>query len=233
MEKEKYYNLVPSIGNSYGYGWRKIFGKSFGILLLTVIIVGILGGAINANAKFDSGSFNNLIFIFPLITLGLAYAFMFMPIIKYGEKYMFLQVMRDEEADLKSLIDGFKNKYFNIVLSNLIVFALVMFGFILLIIPGIIAACRLVFVPYLVMDKDLDPMKAIEKSWELTRGHGWEILGMAIISVFVFFAGVLAFIVGTVISIMWIHAAFATFYQSVLNEKEGENPIPILGVNEV
>ena len=88
------------------------------------------------------------------------------------------------------------------------------------------------FVPLLVMDKNLDPMKAVEKSWEMTKGHGWEIFFMAIISFFVFIAGALVFIVGAVISIIWIHAAFATFYQSVLNEKDEENPIPILGVNE-
>jgi hypothetical protein len=32
---------------------------------------------------------------------------------------------------------------------------------------------------------------------------------------------------------MWVHAAFATLYQSVLNQNDDENPIPILGVNEV
>jgi len=55
---------------------------------------------------------------------------------------------------------------------------------------------------------------------------------MAIISIFIFIGGVMVFIVGAVISIIWIHAAYATFYQAVLNEKEEDNPIPILGVNE-
>jgi hypothetical protein len=234
MESNKYYNLVPSIGGSFGFSWRKMFEKAFLPLLLAVIIVGILGGpTAGANWKMDGDSFSfPLFFLFPLIIFGLAYAFMFMPVIKYGENYLFLKAMRDEEADLRTLFEGFKTKYINIVLANLIVSALVMIGMVMLIIPGIIIACRLSFVSFLVMDKDMDAMKAVEKSWEMTRGHGWEIFGMAVLSFFVFIGGVLVFIVGAIVSIMWIHATFAIFYQSVLNEYDDNNPIPILGVNE-
>jgi uncharacterized membrane protein len=118
-------------------------------------------------------------------------------------------------------------------LANLIVAALVTIGFVMLIIPGIIIACRLAFVSYLVMDKNMEAMKAVEKSWQMTKGHGWTIFGMAIISFFLAIGGLIVFFVGIIISIMWIHAAFATFYQSVLNANDDENPIPILGVNEV
>ena len=173
-----------------------------------------------------------MLLLFPLIIFGLAYNFMFLPIIKYGENYLFLTVMRDEDADLKLLFDGFKTKYLNIVLANLIVFALVMIGFLMLIIPGIIIWCRLSFVSYLIMDKDLEPMKAVEKSWELTRGHGWRIFGLAITSFFVFIGGLIVLFFGVLISIMWIHSAYATFYQALLNENDDNNPIPILGVNE-
>jgi uncharacterized membrane protein len=156
-----------------------------------------------------------------------------MPVIKYGEKYLFLTAMRDEYGDLKLLFDGFRKKYLNIILANLIVTALIGLGVVMLIIPGIIIACRLAFVPYLVMDKDLEPMQAVERSWQLTKGHGWKVFWMAILSFFIAIAGLIVFIVGIIISIMWIHGAFATLYQSLLNENDDENPIPILGVNEV
>ena len=233
MENEKYFNLVPSIGGSFGYAWRKMFGKAFLLLLATVLIVGLLNGPSGgANFKFD-GDFNfPFILLFPMILFGLAYAFLFLPIIKYGENYLFLKAMRDEEVDLKILFEGFKTKYLNIILANLIVMAFILIGTVMLIIPGIIIACRLVFVSFLVMDKNLDPMKAVEKSWEMTKGHGWEVFVMAIFSFFIFIGGVLVFFVGVIISIIWVHAAFTTFYQAVLNEKGEDNPIPILGVNE-
>ena len=146
---------------------------------------------------------------------------------------MFLKAMRDDEVDLKVLFEGFKNQYLNIVLANLIVVALTIIGFVMLIIPGIIIACRLAFVPYLVMDRNMEAMKAVEKSWQMTKGHGWTIFGMAILSFFICIGGLLVFGVGILLSLMWVHAAFATLFQSVANNDDDDNPIPILGVNEV
>jgi len=232
MENEKYYNLTPNIGGSFGYGWKKMFENAFLPLLVAVIITGVLNGPVSASWKAD----HNLGFAFlllPVILFGLAYKFMFMPVIKYGENFLFLKAMRDEEAELRVLFDGFKNRYLDIVLANLIVFALVLIGLVMLIIPGIIIWCRLAFVPYLVMDKELEPMKAVEKSWQMTRGHAWTIFFMGVISFFLIIAGLIVFIFGILISIMWIHSAFATLYQAVLNLDEENNPIPILGVNEV
>nr|WP_321356726.1 hypothetical protein [uncultured Draconibacterium sp.] len=235
MESLKYFELRPSAGGSFSYGWRKMFDKAFLPLLVAVIIVGLLSGPA-AGFKGDWHGDDWIgpgLFLLPFALLGLAYGVLFMPIIKYGEKMLFLNAMRDDEVDLKVLFEGFKKQYLNIVLANLIVIALTMIGFFMLIIPGIIVACRLAFVPYLVMDKELDAMKAVEKSWQMTRGHGWTIFGMAILSFFIAIAGFIVFFVGIIFSIMWIHAAFATLYASVAGEKEDENPIPILGVNEV
>lgn len=233
MEKEKYYNLVPSVGGSFSYAWRKMFEKAFLTLLLAVIIVGLLNGPSGVTYKMDSASWFNMVWVLPAAIFGLAYTFLFLPVIKYGQKFLFLKAMRDEETDLRYLFEGFKSRYLKIILANLIVVALAVIGFVLLIVPGIIVLCRLVFVPLLVMDKDLEPMQAVEKSWQMTRGHGWKVFGMAILSFFILIAGVIVFFVGVIISFIWIHSAFAALYQSILNENDDENPIPILGVNEV
>lgn len=233
MERIMHFDLRPSIRTSFSYGWDIVFGNRFLPLFLAVIIVGILNGPISANSNWE-GDFNiGLLLLFPLIIFGLAYYFLFLPVLEYGEDYLFLKAVRNQETDLKLLFEGFRTKYLNIVLANLIVFALTMIGLMMLIVPGIIVFCRLAFVPYLVMDKDLDPVKAVEKSWELTRGYGWKVFGLALASIGIFICGLIVFLVGAIFSVVLIHAAFATFYQSLLNVKDEENPIPILGVNEV
>jgi uncharacterized membrane protein len=232
METMKYFELVPSIGGSFSYGWKKMFEKAFLPLLLAVIIAGLLNGPAGATWKADGNFGLDFLLFLPVILFGLAYAFLFLPVIEYGERYLFLKAMRDEEANIITLFDGFKNQYLNIILARLIVVALVIIGFVMLIIPGIIIACRLVFVPYLVMDKNMEPVKAVEKSWQMSKGHGWKVFFMAIISFFLIIAGIIVFIFGVLISIMWIHSAFASLYQAILNETDDNNPIPILGVNE-
>jgi uncharacterized membrane protein len=235
MENQNYRTITPSLGGSFSYSWSKIFGKAFLMLLVAVIIAGLLDGpAATMKWDFDDGDFKwPMLFMFPIIIFGLAYTILFVPVIDYGLQYLYLKAMRDEEADLKLLFDGFRSKYLNIILANLIVIALVMMGFVMLIIPGIIIACRLAFVSYLVMDKNLEPMKAVETSWQMTKGHGWTIFFMAITSFFLFILGIVACFVGVFIALIWVHAAFATMYQSVLNQSDDDNPIPILGVNEV
>jgi hypothetical protein len=176
MSNQEYLSLAPGIGGSFSYGWRKMFDNAFLYLLVAVIITGILNGPVSAGWKADGDFGWSGLVLLPLMIFGLAYTFMFMPVIKFGEKFLFLKAMRNEEADLKLLFDGFRSNYLNIVLANLIVFALVMIGMVMLFIPGIIVACRLVFVPLLVMDKNLEPMKAVERSWQMTKdGHYFNI----------------------------------------------------------
>lgn len=232
MKNNNQFKKVPSIGGSFSHGWSRIFGAQFLPLLLTVLIVTLLNGP-TYSFKMEGHDFGPMLLFLPLALFGLAYAFLFIPVLKYGRNYIFLQAMRDEEVDLKTLFEGFRTKYLNIILANLIVWALVFLGLMMLIIPGIIVACRLAFVSYLVMDKNMEPMKAVEKSWQMTRGHGWKVFGIAILSFFIAIAGLIAFVVGILVSMVWIESAFASLYLAVQSEyDDDENPIPILGVNE-
>jgi len=233
MDTEKYYNSGPSIGRSFSYGWQMMFKNSFLTLLFAIILTGILRGPISINMQADNADWLRLVWVFPMAMLSMAYGLLFIPVISYGTKYIFLKAMRDEEVDLLTLFEGFKEKYFKIILANLIVISVTIIGFILFIIPGIIILCRLLFVPYLVMDKNMDPIQAIERSWQVTKGHGWKIFFMGIISFFIIIGGLMIFFVGILISFIWIHSAFATLYLSVMNSSDTENPIPILGINEV
>jgi len=138
---------------------------------------------------------------------------------------MFLQGVRRKEPDFDNLISGFRKNYLNIVLASLLTSALIIIGLICILIPGIIIACRLVFTPYLVMDRGLDPIKAVEESWRLTRGHGWTIFSMGFVSFFIIIAGFICLFFGAFISLMWIKSSFATLYHSVLIEKGMIEPV--------
>jgi uncharacterized membrane protein len=151
---------------------------------------------------------------------AMLYAFLVAPVFEFGANLMFVQAVRRVKPEFETLIKGFSENYLSIILANLLVFALVVLGFFALIIPGIIIACRLVFVPYIVMDKKLDPIEAVEYSWKLTRGHGWTIFFMGFTSIFIIMFGLILLIVGIFPAIMWVWSSFATLYESILLEKE-------------
>jgi uncharacterized membrane protein len=132
--------------------------------------------------------------------------------------------MRDEKIDLKEMFMGFKSNYLNIILAHLIWIAIVGIGFVFLIIPGIILACRLAFIPYLVMDKSMEPVAAVEKSWEMTRGHGWKIFGMGLLAILIVILGILCLVVGIFFALIWVSGAFAALYHAIdLEEQEKLN----------
>lgn len=88
----------------------------------------------------------------------------------------------------------------NFILASLIRGVITFIGFILLIIPGIIFSIRLQYVPYLIVDKNLPPVEAIKKSWEMTKRNTWNL----------FFFGILLFLVNVLGAILLLVGLFVT-----------------------
>jgi hypothetical protein len=167
---------------------------------------------------FRIGTFGIFAAFFGLIAM--LYSFLVKPVFEFGGNMIFVQAVRKTKPDFEYLIKGFMENYLHIILANLLVFALVVLGLFALIVPGIIIACRLAFVSYIIMDKKLDPIEAVELSWKLTKGHGWQIFFMFFVSIFIVIFGLILLIIGIFPAIMWICSSFASLYESVLREKE-------------
>ena len=211
--------LKATISSAYGYGWKTLKEK-FIFLFIVSLIMGFVGLPMAAMQGDEKMSYLHAI----LFVFGIAYSFFVLNPVKYGVKWVYLKAVRRQESELKEMFDGFKN-YLNVMLAALVSGAIVGIGFAFLIIPGIVFACRLAFVPYLVMDKKLDPVKAIEESWRLTKGYGWKLFVMGLLSILIFITGFVVLIFGVIISVMWIRTAFAAMYEAVLIEK-GETDLP-------
>jgi hypothetical protein len=154
------------------------------------------------------------------ILVALLYSFLVAPVFNYGGKMIFVQASRKIKPDFELFVKGFMENYLHIILANLLVVALVVLGCFALLIPGIIIGCRLAFVGFLVMDKKLDPIEAVETSWRMTRGHGWKIFFMGVMSFFIIIFGLILLLVGIFPALIWVSSSFAALYESVLREKE-------------
>ena len=231
METISTYTLVPGFKSSFNTGW-KVMKDNFLRLLLVVIILSILVAPFKIPSfKFDISDLPGMsdewarilgfgIFAAFFGLIAFIYGFLVAPVFQYGGNLIFVHAVRRLKPDFELLIRGFSDNYLHIVLANLLVLALVVLGLIALIIPGIIVACRLAFVSYLVMDKKLDPIEAVETSWRMTKGHAWKIFIMAFASFFIVILGLIMVGVGVFPALMWIGSSFAALYQSVLIEKE-------------
>ncbi|MEN8228308.1 MAG: YciC family protein [Bacteroidota bacterium] len=212
------YDFHPDAGNAYSIGWKVIW-VYFVELLVVSIVYAVLSGPIGF-LQWNIDHFEW--FIVPLAMFAIAYGIFVAGPISYGVKWVFLKAVRGERIEIRDIFMVFQRNYWNVVIANIVVGVIVGLGIVMLIVPGIIFACRLAFVPYLVVDKEMDVMDALRVSWDMTRGYGWQIFFMGFLAIWVVIAGLICLFVGVFISAMWISTAFATMYHAV----ELKNGIP-------
>jgi hypothetical protein len=212
------YEFLPEAGRSYNLGW-KIMGIYFVELLVIGIIYAVLSGPTGA-FQWKVNDFEW--YMAPLALFSMAYGIFVAGPIGYGAKWAFLKAVRGERVEIRDIFAVFQRNYWNAVIANIVVAVIVGLGIVMLIVPGIIFACRLAFVPYLVVDREMDVMEALRVSWDMTRGYGWNIFFMGFLAFWIVIAGFIMFFVGVFISIMWISTSFATMYHAV----ELKNGVP-------
>jgi uncharacterized membrane protein len=215
---------MPGVWTAYGHGWRQMW-KYFLELLLITIVSFLLSiptlGLYQEKVEHVIGDFISIDLIFiefqgPIAygLFALAFLILFEWPLEYGMSYGFLRSARGESLQVKDIFHVFKN-YSNAVFGNLLVTFIVGVGFMFLIIPGIIFACKLPFVAYLVVDKKMDAVAAVKKSWQMTRGHAWKIFWMGFLAFFIALLGIFLIGVGLILAIMWIRLAFASLYYAI------------------
>ena len=212
---DREYDFQPEASRSYSIGW-KVLGVYFVELLVIGIIYAILSGP-SGVFQWNHGGFDGFRwYMAPLVLFAIGYGVFVAGPIQYGTYWAFLKAVRNERVEIKDMFVVFQQNYWNAVLAKLVVGVIIVLGIIMLIIPGIIFACRLAFVPYLVVDRNMDVMEALRVSWDMTRGYGWQIFLMGLLAFLIVIGGLLLFFVGVFISIIWIGLAFGAMFHSVV-----------------
>ncbi len=207
----------PGVRMALSQGWQAMKSQ-FLIYFLAVLVLAAFLLPFNIYDEGDRGRDSGL-----LALIETAYMLLLYPVIQYGADLLFLRGVRGDAVKVNSLFEGFGN-YVNVVLASLLVLGLIGIGVVVFVIPGIYVACRLVFVGYLVMDEGLDPIAAVEASWRITRGHAFKIFLLGLVSIFVFFGGLMLLLVGAFPASMWIKASFASLYLAITNQPRAETP---------
>ena len=112
--------------------------------------------------------------------------------------------------------------FFKYLIGSILYGLIVVVGLILLIIPGIIWAIKFQFFDYLIVDKGLGPIDALEKSSEITRGVKWDLFLFAILLGIINLMGLLCLLVGLFVTIPITMVAMAFVYRELLPETSQE-----------
>lgn len=106
-------------------------------------------------------------------------------------------------------------RYWKYLGASLLVMIVEVIGFILLIIPGIIASVFLLFSPFIVMDRGVGPIDAIKESFNMVKGHFWSVFLFMIAALALNIVGMLLFGIGLLLTIPVTVIAIAHAYRTL------------------
>ena len=182
------------------------------------------------SAVFNSLTENYPLVYIPTVILGV--------IMGIGMIKIYLKVFDGESASIKDLFLHYK-LFFKFILAQLVAGSVNILSFLPLALSVgllvainnsvvwiigsvVILACllfivhislRLMFVQYLVVDKELGPVAAVKGSFAVTKGHVMSLLGFGAMSFLVAILGVLALFVGIFVAIPVISLATVYLYR--------------------
>ena len=108
-----------------------------------------------------------------------------------------------------------RNRIRSGVLWSILTCIFIWIWFILLIIPWIIVSVRLLFVLYAIVDKWLDPIEAIQYSWNITKWHFREIIWFELYFLFYNLIGILCLWIWLIRTWAMTQLATARYYKTL------------------
>lgn len=135
-----------------------------------------------------------------------------------------LKLYDNQKPELKDLIPEWP-LFLMYILMSLLYGIIVIVGLILLIVPGIIAGIALQFCTYLVIDKNMDPIEALKKSYAMTKGIKWDLFVFGLIILGINILGALCLLVGLFVTIPVTMMAIVFIYRRLVSGGEERNTV--------
>ena len=195
-----------SIGGSIRFGWET-FKKRPWFFVGVTLLIGIASGVASA---IGSGFGNNG----PAVGAGAIVNFVLSTLVGMGATAFFLKA-HDAPESVESTELWHPQSFFKYLGATLLAMLVILGGFILLIVPGIIFSLMLMFVSYIVIDRRLGPVEAIGESRRITRGHKWKLLGFVLTIVGINILGLICLLVGLLVSIPVSSLAMVHAYRTL------------------
>jgi uncharacterized membrane protein len=195
---------------SYGYSAMK---KNFGffvVILLTLVAANLLPGIISSSISHGRASLPA--FLVTLFGWGLQTT------IDIGIIGVVLKIYNKKSVKYKALFD-YVYLIIPYFIASIIYSAIVVAGFILLIIPGIIWSIKFRFYPYFMIDRKMGPIDALKASSKLTRGNKWNLFLLGVLLGLINIVGVLLLLVGLFATIPISMMAETYVYRKLLHKK--------------
>ena len=202
------------------FGWATckkrfpLFIAAVSVLLLVTIVTN----------QFSSAA-TTMLGALPGGALGLLVSLVVNTLVVIGFTSLFLSAHDDVTAPtLRDL--WYPKPFVQYIFASFVSTAIVLVGYLLLIIPGIILSLALCFTSLLVIDKDMDALEAMKESVRITKGNRLKLLGLFLFFLVLNVIGVLMLFVGLLVTLPVSYMAFVHAYRVLSGSETVEDVIP-------
>ena len=202
-------------------GWKLLkqeFWPFIGITALFIALLGFassMGGAVVRHGPAGDNSSE----------ISSAVAMLVWGPLMGGLMFYFLKKIRHEPATVETAFCGFSaERFLHLFLAGFVTSLLTGLGFFCLVLPGIYLTIAWMFTLPLVMDKRLDFWSAMELSRKVVTKHWFKFLGLGLVLLLLFFAGVVMLVIGLFVMSPLILASLMYAYEDVFGGATGTAP---------
>ncbi len=189
---------MPGIQESLGFAWNTLKKNPWMIIgagAIAFIVSGLLNGIFSGIFPAEGEAATVL-----STTINFTVSLVIGTFIEIGLVTFMLHAAREPETvTLNSLWNP--KPFFHYLIAQIVVAVTVLLGFVLLIVPGVIAALALMFTPYLIIDKGLSPFAAMKESMRITKGHRWQLFLLMCTVILLNILGMIVLFVGLLVTI--------------------------------
>lgn len=178
---------TPAVAKNYGSSFD-LAKKSFELvkkflplfaLVWAIDLLGSIGPTSEPEINTDNAMWSEALNVGPgalaallggafVILLVILVIYTFLSVMRYSLE---LRVSHGKTPKVNELVADAKKYFFPFIGVGLLSLLIVIPGLILLILPGLYLLVRIVFAPYLLIDRKLGPVDAIKASWRMTDGR--------------------------------------------------------------
>lgn len=150
-------------------------------------------------------------------------SFLVMLWIQLGATSIFIHLARTGEELTIDRLFSQKEIFWRALLASVAYYALVIVGFLLLIIPGIYLALRYYFLLFVIIDEKPETVgEAFKRAGALTKGKVWPLFVFMLLLILLNIAGFVALFVGLLVTVPVATLALVHCYLSLLPKKDVE-----------
>ena len=196
-----------SAGECIRFGWETFKKRPWfliGAYLLLILVVGIATGVLG---RFNAdGTAISLIAALARFVLDLL----------AGMGTIAFTLKAHDDIEHVSIVDFWHPYPFWKYTGSTLLFGIILVGgFLLLVVPGIIWSIMFGFAGYLVVDKAMWPMEALKESKRMTYGYKWELFLLAIFTILIVLLGVVCLLVGMLVAYPIVTIATAHAFRTI------------------